>query len=483
MKNNKQQNWNIENSYLKLPSQLYSEQLPTKFNNPKKIYFNSNLALDLGLEFLSEKEILDYFSGNKIPRGAISIAQAYAGHQFGNFTILGDGRAVLLGEQITPKNKRYDIQLKGCGRTSYSRQGDGKATLSSMLREYVISEAMYHLGIPTTRSLSVIQTGEKVYRDQVYDGGILTRVSSSHIRFGTFEFVRNFCSKDDLKIFIKYVIDRHYPQISNANNPAIELFELVMIKQINLIVNWMRVGFIHGVMNTDNMSVCGETIDYGPCAFMNAYNPKTVFSSIDKNGRYSFGNQPNIIHWNLAIFANTLIPIISENEKESIKLIKEKLNKFSSLFSNIWYDMMFKKLGIIKPIEKDKILVDSLLELMSNYKADYTNTFIALTLDNISRDNLFKSNEFEKWQKEWKDRINYSSNSIESFKIMQKQNPIVIPRNHLVELALEKSINGNFNQLDNLLDLISKPYDYTANCSFQTVPKGFDDSYKTFCGT
>ena len=482
MKNNNQ-NWNIENSYSKLPSKFYSKQLPEKVINPKKIYFNSNLALDIGLESLSEIEILDYFSGNKIPKAAMPIAQAYAGHQFGHFTTLGDGRAILLGEQISPKNIRYDIQLKGSGKTPYSRRGDGRATLSSMLREYIISEAMHYLGIPTTRSLAIIQTGEKVYRDQIYDGGILTRVSSSHIRFGTFEFARNFCSKDDLEIFIKYVIDRHYPEISNADNSAIKLFELVMIKQIDLIINWMRVGFIHGVMNTDNMSISGETIDYGPCAFMNVYNPDTVFSSIDKSGRYSFGNQPNIMHWNLAIFANTLLPIISDNENKSIELIKEKLNKFSSIFSNNWYSMMYKKLGILEPIEKDKILVESLLELMKNYKADYTNTFAALTLNNRSNDSLFISNEFKKWRKKWKDRINFSDNSTKIFKLMHRQNPLVIPRNHLVELALEQSINGNFKYLNDLLDLVSNPYNYKSNYSFQDTPKGFDDSYKTFCGT
>jgi len=481
MKNDK--NWNIKNSYLELPSKFYSEQLPEKVINPKKIYFNSNLASDLDLDFLSEAEILDYFSGNKIPKGSTSIAQAYAGHQFGHFNMLGDGRAVLLGEQINSKNVRYDIQLKGSGKTPYSRRGDGRATLNSMLREHIISEAMYYLGIPTTRSLAVIQSGEKVYRDQVYNGGILTRVSSSHIRFGTFEFVRNFCSKDDLKIFIQYVINRHYPQIVNADNLAIKLFESVMMKQIDLITDWMRVGFIHGVMNTDNMSIPGETIDYGPCAFMNSYNPDTVFSSIDKNGRYSFGNQPNIIHWNLAIFANTLIPIISDNEKKSIQLIREKLDNFPLLFYNNWYNMMYKKLGILEPIEKDKILVDSLLKLMNDYKADYTNTFAALTLDDILDDTLFTSNKFKKWRKEWKNRINFSNNNVKIFKLMKKQNPLIIPRNHLVELALEESINGNFNQLNNLLDLISNPYNYTSNYNFQTVPKGFDDSYKTFCGT
>ncbi len=480
MKSNK--NWNIKNSYLELPSKLYSEQLPEKVINPKKIYFNSNLASNLDLDFLSEEEILDYFSGNKVPKASRPIAQAYAGHQFGHFNMLGDGRAILLGEQVNSKNIKYDIQLKGSGRTPYSRRGDGRATLASMLREYIVSEAMHYLRIPTTRSLAVIHTGEKVYRDQVYDGGVLTRVSSSHIRFGTFEFVRNFCSKDDLKIFIKYVIDRHYPQISNSDNPAIELFELVMVKQINLIINWMRVGFIHGVMNTDNMSICGETIDYGPCAFMNRYNPNTVFSSIDKNGRYSFGNQPNVLHWNLAVFADALIPAISNDEKKSIKIIREKLDNFSLLFSNNWYDMMYKKLGILKPIEKDKILVDSLLELMDSYKADYTNTFAALSL-NVNLDNsLFKSSKFRKWSEEWKSRIN-SNDSIKSFKLMKQQNPSIIPRNHLVELALEKSIIGKFNLLNNLLNLVSKPYDYTSNYNFQTIPEGFDDSYKTFCGT
>ena len=481
--NNNNQNWNIKNSYLKLPSKFYSQQLPEKVIDPKKVYFNSELALDLGLEFLSETEILDYFSGNKIPKGTIPIAQAYAGHQFGRFTMLGDGRAILLGEHISSKNIRYDIQLKGCGKTSYSRQGDGRATLSSMLREHIISEAMHHLGISTTRSLAVIQTGAKVYRDQVYNGGVLTRIASSHIRFGTFEFARNFCSKDDLKIFTKYVVDRHYPQIAHANNPAIELFELVMLKQIDLIVNWMRVGFIHGVMNTDNMSIFGETIDYGPCAFMNSYNPDTVFSSIDKNGRYSFGNQPNITYWNLAAFANTLIPIISDDKNKSIILIKEKLNNFSSLFSNSWYNMMYKKLGILNPVEKDKILIDSLLDLMNDYKADYTNTFAALTLNSTSNDVLFTSNKFKAWKIKWRDRINYLNNSVESFKLMKQQNPLVIPRNHLVELALENSINGNLDQLNDLLYLVSNPYNYTSNYKFQTIPEGFDDSYKTFCGT
>ena len=482
MKNN--QTWNFQNSYIKLPTELYFKQFPTSVKNPKIIYFNSSLAKELGIGFLSEEEAVEYFSGNKMPEGAAPITQAYAGHQFGHFTMLGDGRAILLGEQITPKNVRYDIQLKGSGRTPYSRQGDGNATLSSILREYIISESMYHLGIPTTRSLAVTQTGEKVYREQVNNGGVLTRIASSHIRVGTFEYVKHFCSKENLEVFTKYVIDRHYPEISDADNPALELLELVMLKQIDLIVNWMRVGFIHGVMNTDNMSIAGETIDYGPCAFMNIYNPKTVFSSIDKNGRYSFGNQSVIAQWNLTVFANTLLPIISDNKERAIHLAEEKLNEFSLIFSMNWYQMMYKKLGIIKPIEEDKILVDTLLQLMDKHQADYTNTFAALTLNKVSNDTLFISNEFNQWRKQWKNRTNHSDNRIKVFKLMQTQNPLVIPRNHLVELALENAIQGNVSQFNELLNLISKPNDYKSNHDkFQTIPEGFDDCYKTFCGT
>ncbi len=480
---NSVENWNFDNSYIKLPSNLYSKQLPEKCINPKKIYFNSNLASELGLDSLSDSEVLEYFSGNKLPSGSNPISQAYAGHQFGHFTMLGDGRAVLLGEHTNPKNIKYDIQLKGSGITPYSRRGDGKATLSSVLREYLISESMYNLGIPTTRSLAVIQTGAKIYRNQLEDAGILTRVSSSHIRFGTFEFIRNYCTKDDLNIFVKYVINRHYPQIQKSKNSAIELFDLVMNYQINLIVDWMRVGFIHGVMNTDNMSICGETIDYGPCAFMNTYNPDTVFSSIDRNGRYSFGNQPNIAHWNLAVFANTLIPIISNNENKAIERIKERLDKFSSLFYNKWYDMMFKKIGIAKPIEKDKVFIDTLLELMNKYKADYTNTFAALTLNKSTEDKLFSSIKFKNWHEQWKERINFSDKNIKIRQLMKNQNPLVIPRNHLVESALQKSLVGDFNQLNEILDLLSNPYELETNYSFQTTPKRFDENYKTYCGT
>ena len=478
--------WNFQNSYIELPAKLYRKHLPILVKNPQIIYFNSGLAKELGLEIISKNEATaaEYFSGNKIPEGAAPIAQAYAGHQFGHFTMLGDGRAILLGEQINPENKRFDIQLKGSGQTPYSRGGDGRATLSSMLREYIISEAIHHLGIPTTRSLAVAQTGEKVYREQVNDGAVLTRIASSHIRVGTFEYVNNFCSKEDLQIFTKYVIDRHYPEISDADNSSLQLLKIVMHKQIDLIVNWMRVGFIHGVMNTDNMSIAGETIDYGPCAFMNTYNPKTVFSSIDINGRYAFGNQSIIAHWNLGIFAGTLLPLIADNKEKAIQLAEETLNKFPEAFAMNYYQMMYKKLGILKPIEEDQILVDTLLQLMDNYQADYTNTFAALSLSKASDNSLFTSSKFNEWRKEWENRIDYTDNRIKALKLMQTQNPLVIPRNHLVESALENAIKNNKSQFNELLNLILKPYDYQSDHdNFQTIPDGFDDCYKTFCGT
>lgn len=480
---NTKQNWNIKNSYQRLPSKFFSRQLPEKSPNPTKIYFNHNLALDLGLGDLTDSDIVDYFSGNKIPEMADPIAQAYAGHQFGYFTMLGDGRAILIGEQLAPNQQRYDIQLKGSGQTPYSRHGDGKATLISVLREYLISEAMHQLGVPTTRSLAVVQTGQKIYRERMHDGALLTRVSKSHIRCGTFEFAKNFCSKHDLEIFVKYVINRHYPQALDTKYPIIELFETVMNRQIDLIINWMRVGFIHGVMNTDNMSISGETIDYGPCAFMNSYDPDTVFSFIDKNKRYSFGNQPKILYWNLSIFAKTLIPVILINEEKSIELLKEKLNNFSSIFLNKWYMMMSKKIGIINPKRKDKELVDLLLKLMRKYKADYTNTFAALSSNRENNDILFSSEEFSEWRKKWEERTSFDKKRADMLDFMQVQNPLYIPRNHLVEFALEDASKKDFSKLNNLMNIVTNPYSYTSNFRFQDIPKGFDSAYKTFCGT
>ena len=479
----KNKKWNLDNSYLELPDCFYEKIKPSLVQNPKLIYFNNKLAKQLNLEFLNNDISLSasYLSGNKLPDNSEPIAQAYAGHQFGHFTMLGDGRAILLGEQKDVNNKLCDIQLKGSGKTSFSRSGDGRATLSSMMREYLMSESMHCLKIATTRSLAVVDTGEKVYRQTANNGGILTRISSSHIRVGTFEYAKHFCSKEDFQKFTNYVINRHYPTISNKESPYTELLKLVMKKQIDLVVDWIRVGFIHGVMNTDNMSITGETIDYGPCAFLNAYNPKTVFSSIDRHGRYAFGNQHKIAYWNLSVFAGTILPFIEGNKDKAIKLAQNILDQFPIEYSNKWHQMMYNKLGIINPVKEDEVLINNLLKLMESHRADYTNTFAALTMNIPYRDSLFTSNEFKNWKKKWKERTRNDENSL---KIMKINNPIYIPRNDLVESALKNVINGNKEEFETLLAIMSNTYNYDAkHDEFQTVPKDFDESYKTFCGT
>tara|TARA_Y100001970_G_scaffold278099_1_gene383322 strand:- start:36 stop:1484 length:1449 start_codon:yes stop_codon:yes gene_type:complete len=475
--------WSLQNSYLELPDCFYERVKPNQIQNPKLICFNKRLAKQLNLEFLIDDMslITNYFSGNKLPNNSKPIAQAYAGHQFGHFTMLGDGRAILLGEQKDLNNEIFDVQLKGSGRTSFSRSGDGKATLSSMLREYLISESMHFLKIPTTRSLAVVNTGENIYRDLVSSGAVLTRIASSHIRVGTFEYGKNFCSKKDFKKFIHYVINRHYPKILNKPSPYLELLKCVMKKQIDLVVEWSRVGFIHGVMNTDNMSIIGETIDYGPCAFLNKYDPQTVFSSIDRNGRYAFGNQHKIAYWNLLMFAETILPFIDKDKDRAIQIVKNYITQFPVHYSNQWHKMMFNKLGILNPINEDKLLIDKLLKLIELYQADYTNTFASLTMNKSHSDALSKSRDFQSWKKQWIKRIKKDDNS---FKIMKMNNPIYIPRNHLVESALENAVSGNKKEFDKLLNNMSKTYSYNiTHHELQTTPPGFDDSYKTFCGT
>ena len=390
---------NLKNTYSDLPGCFFKKTKPTLVKNPHLIYFNKKLAKYLNLDIFENDLISNYFSGNKLLENSKPIAQAYAGHQFGNFTILGDGRAILLGECKDKINNLYDIQLKGSGKTPFSRGGDGRATLSSMLREYLMSESMYYLKIPTSRSLAVVSSGEKVYRDSINEGAILTRIASSHIRFGTFEFGKNFCSDNDFKVFVDYVIKRHYPDINKSKSPYLELLKLIINKYIDLIINWMRVGFIHGVMNTDNMTISGETIDYGPCAFMNSYDPKTVFSSIDKQGRYAFGNQHKMAYWNITVFAGTILHLIEEDKSKAIELVQNCLNKFPSLFSYKWIKMMYNKIGIINHSEEDKLLITDLIRLMEDHKADYTNTFASLTLNKYCNNSLFMSEDFKIWKK------------------------------------------------------------------------------------
>ena len=475
----KKTSWQLENTYAELPDTFYNLQAPVAVKKPELVLFNESLADDLGLDFLKKEkaEIAEYFSGNKVPKGAKPLSQAYAGHQFGHFNMLGDGRAILLGEQIDSLGNRFDMQLKGSGRTPFSRGGDGRATLYSMLREYLISESMHCLGIPTTRSLAVVSTGEQVYRGPIHDGAVLTRIASSHIRVGTFEYARNFGSTEDLKSLTDYTILRHYPKILKTDQPYLELLKVVMCEQIDLVINWMRVGFIHGVMNTDNMSICGETIDYGPCAFMNTYHPKTVYSSIDKNSRYAFVNQSYITHWNLTIFANALLPLISDKEEKAVKLAKGVLNEFQDRFVDQWYHMMFNKLGIVNPNKKDQVLVNDFLKLMEVHKADYTQLFIALEKDETLDEALFEQKEFKNWIHAWK-----LKNPVQEQ--MKKYNPRIIPRNHWVENALETAVEGDMMPFQNLLKLLSNPYDEQSNeLLYEKTPADFDASYQTFCGT
>ena len=372
--------WHFDNTYSKLSNTFKEVIKPTPVNDPELVILNEQLAKDLNLDFSKQdnKKLAEIFSGNFLPEGTTPVAQAYAGHQFGHFTMLGDGRAILLGEHLVNQKQRVDVQFKGSGRTSFSRGGDGRAALGPMLREYIISEAIHALNIPTTRSLAVVKTGEKIVRENLLPGAILTRVASSHIRVGTFQYIAAKQNTDDLNTLIDYTINRHYPEIKTSDQKAIDLLNLVMEKQCQLVVNWIRVGFIHGVMNTDNMAISGETIDYGPCAFMDTYNPKTVFSSIDKLGRYSFSNQPPITKWNLARLAECLIPLIDKNEDTAIKIATKTIDNFQNVYEKKWLNMMRDKLGLFGEDQNDLKLINNLLNWMESNQADYTNTFCQL---------------------------------------------------------------------------------------------------------
>ncbi|WP_186430359.1 YdiU family protein [Clostridium sp. BSD9I1] len=480
--------WNFDNSYARLPETFFTRQRPTPVRSPELIIFNHTLTESLGLnaEELESNDGVEVFAGNKIPEGALPIAQAYAGHQFGYFTMLGDGRAVLLGEQITPKGRRFDIQLKGSGKTPYSRGGDGRASLGPMLREYIISEAMHGLNIPTTRSLAVVTTGQPVMRETEQPGAILTRVAASHIRVGTFQYAANFTATENLQALADYVLQRHFPEIENDENRYLSLLKEVIRRQAVLIAKWELVGFIHGVMNTDNMTISGETIDYGPCAFMDTYDPATVFSSIDMQGRYAYGNQPDIAAWNLARFAETLLPLMHNNEEDAIILAEEAIGSFEELYHNNWIAGMRGKLGIFDEEPEDESLIKDLLNIMHKYDADFTNTFRALTLDKLEETVLFGTTEFIQWNQLWQARLSRQQESKASVKkLMQMSNPAVIPRNHRVEEALEAAVNhGDYSVMERLLDVLSSPYEYTdKQAEYCTLPVESDSPYRTFCGT
>ena len=478
--------WHFDNTYSKLSNTFKEDIKPTPVHDPELVILNKQLAADLNLDFskTKDKDLSFLFSGNSLPDGSNTIAQAYAGHQFGHFTMLGDGRAVLLGEHLSNKNKRFDIQFKGSGRTSFSRGGDGRAALGPMLREYIISEAINALNIPTTRSLAVVKTGEKVVRENLLEGAILTRVASSHIRVGTFQYIAARQNIEDLKTLVDYTIERHYPQIKSSKTKALDLLNLVMEKQCQLVVDWMRVGFIHGVMNTDNMTISGETIDYGPCAFMDQYHPKTVFSSIDKLGRYAYSNQPPITKWNLTRFAECLIPLIDKNEEAAIKIATDVIDNFQNIYEKKWLNMMRDKLGLFGEDKNDRQLIDDLLNWMEKHKIDYTNTFCHLMEIKID-DNTYKEEAFITWFEKWKKRSKLNNSSKEKqIELMKKNNPIVIPRNHKVEEALSEAYNGNLEKINKLNNVLKNPYSNQEDIAEYQVPAPMtDEKYQTFCGT
>ena len=466
----------------KLPQSLFSVQAPEPVSNPTMVLYNEGLANDLGVteHFTEKQSAVGFLSGNETIPASKAIAQAYAGHQFGHFNRLGDGRAVLLGE-LTTQHGLMDLQLKGSGQTAYSRRGDGRATLYSMLREYLISEAMHALKIPTTRSLAVVKTTDKVYREQIHEGAILSRVAASHIRVGTFEYARYFGQSGDLEALLHYTIERHYPELLDHQNHALALLEAVMQTQKELIIDWLRVGFIHGVMNTDNMAISGETIDYGPCAFMNSYHPQTVFSSIDTEGRYAYARQPDMAYWNLRVFANALLPLIDSDEERAKEKAQAILDQFPPAFSRGYLEMMCHKLGIVHHRDEDRELVKECLQLLAKEQVDYTNFFTALRRKDELIDQLRQAPAFDAWYADWEKVRVRDTSTAESEALMVQNNPVVIPRNHLVEEVLDAAVAGDMYPFRTLFKELNSPYDDAVGT--QEVPAHFDASYQTFCGT
>ena len=484
----------FDNSYQNLPQDFFERINPVPVKDPQLIIFNNDLGRSLGIDQkINKKELANIFSGNEILKGSSPIALAYAGHQFGNFVNqLGDGRAVLLGEVSTPNQERFDMQLKGSGQTRFSRQGDGRSPLGPVIREYVVSEAMNALGIPSTRSLAAVTTGEKVFREVILPGGILTRIAKSHIRVGTFEYFATQKNTENLKTLADYTIKRHFLSLKDVANPYLSLLEIVSERQIELISKWMGVGFIHGVMNTDNTSIVGETIDYGPCAFMDEYNPSTVFSSIDAHGRYAFGNQPLIAQWNMACFANSLLGLIDKDTEKATSKAQKVINNFPNKMSEAVMSVMCKKIGLDSTKTNSQEALTKLLRIMLDNKSDYTLTFRYLSeIIKGKRDSLFKQqflehNQISNWLKEWKELIKDQNLAKKEIALsMESSNPVFIPRNHLIERAIEAAVeNNDFSEMKTLLTILSKPYEEQSKYGeYMKPPKPLEVVHQTFCGT
>lgn len=486
----------FDNSYRRLPERFHARLPPTPVAQPQLIKLNESLAEELGMDpaCLSLDAQASLFAGNQIPEGAEPIAMAYAGHQFGNFVPqLGDGRAILLGEVIDRCGQRRDIQLKGAGVTPFSRNGDGRAALGPVLREYLIGEAMHAFGIPTTRALAAVATGEPVYRERILPGAVLTRVAASHIRIGTFEFFAAREDTDAVRCLADHVIERHYPELSGHATPYLTLVEAVLDRQAALVASWMQVGFIHGVMNTDNMAVSGETIDYGPCAFMDHYDPKTKFSSIDRGGRYAYANQPGIAQWNLARFAETLLPLIDPRQSVAVEQASAVIEGFFARFERYWIEGMRRKLGLMTAEEEDADLAHGLLETMAANGADFTLTFRGLcdAAQNPAeearvRDLFIDRAAFDAWSRGWRARLDRDGGTPEARATRMRQaNPALIPRNHRVEQALSAAVeDGDFAPFEQLLRMLERPFeDRPEIAGYRDPPLESERVMQTFCGT
>lgn len=479
----------FDNTYAQLPERFYAQLAPTPVAQPKLLKLNRALATALGLDAdaLDSQLGAEIFAGNQIPEGAETLAQAYAGHQFGNWVPqLGDGRAILLGEVAAPNGCRYDIQLKGAGKTPFSRRGDGRAWLGPVLREYIVSEAMVALGVPTTRALAVATTGEQVLREKALPGAVLTRVASSHIRVGTFQY---FAARQDieaLRLLTDYACARHDPEAKDAMG----LLKGVITRQAKLVAKWMGVGFIHGVMNTDNVTISGETIDYGPCAFMDVYNPSTVFSSIDQYGRYAYASQPSIAVWNMAQLASSLLPLIDQDEAKAIEMATEAVNDFAPVFEAAWEKVFLAKIGVLESEAKDVSLVQDLLERMAKEKADFTRVFRALSYlpntknnDEGVRQEFNDPTAFDSWAEGWRARIAEWPEAKRQA-IMQAANPAYIPRNHKVEKAIEASVAGDLSVFERLVEVLAKPYEEQPGAeAYAEAPEPDEVVHATYCGT
>ena len=483
----------FDNSYARLPPRFYVRQGPVPVQAPRILRVNHALAEALGLDrdWLESPEGVAALAGNAIPEGAEPLALAYAGHQFGGFVPqLGDGRAILLGEVLDPQGRRFDIQLKGSGPTPFSRNGDGRAWLGPVLREYIVGEAMHALGIPTTRALAAVETGEPVYRESVLPGAVLTRVARSHVRIGTFEYFAARRDVEAVRTLADYVIDRHYPEVRDHARPYRALLDAVIARQADLIAQWLAVGFIHGVMNTDNMAIAGETIDYGPCAFMDAFHPGTVYSSIDRGGRYAYANQPRIAHWNLSRLAEALIPIMDPDPERGLQEAQAAIDAFPARFEAAYGDRFRAKLGLTEALADDPGLLDALLQAMTDAEADFTNAFRALcdaAEGNAERflGELGHSAAASEWLARWRQRLDQESADLAArAQGMRRANPAVIPRNHRVEAALQAAVDGDLAPLDTLMRILASPFDDKADYPpFRLPPEPHEVVRQTFCGT